>query len=320
VFKQVGGALGPLAKRIPDGEVGRPWLSAQRKKIAAMDCFEVGGVRRLHPFLPPNPLYRIKPGVDPEKIRFGDFGYFASAIASYKTFRELRAAGAIPAATRFQVSLPTPFAFAESFFVRESVRAVWPAFERRLFEEIAQIAAAIPHRDLAIQWDVAIEIVLVLEVPGATEQFPLEELAASIARGCDRVPAEAEVGVHLCYGDPGHKHVVEPADCALMVRLAHAIFAAARRPVSWIHMPVPRDRHDDAYFASLAQLRLPPDTELYLGLVHLTDGVEGARRRITAARKVVPRFGVATECGWGRRQPETIAGLLELHRAVASIP
>jgi hypothetical protein len=26
------------------------------------------------------------------------------------------------------------------------------------------------------------------------------------------VPAEVELGLHLCYGDPGHKHVVEPKD------------------------------------------------------------------------------------------------------------
>jgi hypothetical protein len=40
-------------------------------------------------------------------------------------------------------------------------------------------------------------------------------------------------------------------------------------------MPVPRDRSDDAYFASLDQLKLAPESRLYLGLVHYTDGVEG---------------------------------------------
>ena len=36
------------------------------------------------------------------------------------------------------------------------------------------------------------------------------------------------------------------------------------------------ERDDDAYFAPLADLQLPAETELYLGLVHRQDGAEGA--------------------------------------------
>jgi hypothetical protein len=82
-------------------------------------------------------------------------------------------------------------------------------------------------------------------------------------------------------------------------------------------MPVPRDRHDDPYFSPLSDLRLKSGTELYLGLIHLTDGIEGAKRRAAAAKRVMSDFGVATECGFGRRPPETIPELIRLHRAVA---
>src|SRR2546430_3323840 len=51
------------------------------------------------------------------------------------------------------------------------------------------------------------------------------------------------------------------------------------------HLPVPRDRTDPAYYAPLAALRLRPETELYLGLVHATDGVEGSARRMEVARR-----------------------------------
>ena len=54
-----------------------------------------------------------------------------------------------------------------------------------------------------------------------------------------------------------------------------------------------------------------------LGLVHYTDGIEGARRRITAAETVVKDFAIATECGLGRRASDTIPKLLRLHAAVA---
>jgi hypothetical protein len=50
----------------------------------------------------------------------------------------------------------------------------------------------------------------------------------------------------------------------------------------------------------------------------LTDGLDGARRRLAAAREVVTDFGVATECGFGRRPPETVLALLDLHRDVAA--
>ena len=84
-------------------------------------------------------------------------------------------------------------------------------------------------------------------------------------------------------------------------------------------MPVPRERSDDGYFAPLNEIRLRPETDLFLGLVHLTDGVDGARQRIGAATKYVTDFGVATECGFGRRPPETIQALLELHGDIARL-
>src|SRR6185437_15922178 len=124
---------------------------------------------------------------------------------------------------------------------------------------------------------------------------------------------------HFCYGDPGHKHIIEPKDTGLMVDFANQLRDAIKRPITWIHMPVPRDRSDDAYFTPLKGLRLGPETELYLGLIHLTDGVEGAKRRIAAAKRAAADFGIATECGFGRRPPETIPLLMELHRDVAAL-
>jgi len=37
--------------------------------------------------------------------------------------------------------------------------------------------------------------------------------------------------------------------------------------MDWMHMPTPRERSDDAYFAALKDLDLRPETRLYLGLV-----------------------------------------------------
>ena len=90
------------------------------------------------------------------------------------------------------------------------------------------------------------------------------------------------------------------------------------RRIDWFHMPVPSDRTDDAYFAPLEDLGLADTTDLYLGLVHHKDGEAGTRERIEAARGIVSKFGVSTECGLGRRPTETIPELLRVHAAVSA--
>ena len=172
-------------------------------------------------------LYKVKPG---ETVKFGPLGYAAAAINSYDDFKRARSDGQIPSGTRFQVSLPTPIAVVMTFTEPDAIQHIWPIYEKRLNEEVAEIAAAIPHRDLAIQWDIAAEICFVLENPEMVKVISMEVLVASIARASEHVPAEVELGLHLCYGDPGHKHVVEPKDTKLMVDFTNKLVAAIEHP------------------------------------------------------------------------------------------
>ena len=103
----------------------------------------------------------------------------------------------------------------------------------------------------------------------------------------------------------------------IVYEYANRLTENINRPIQLIHMPVPRDRSDDAYFAPLKALRLKSPTELCLGLVHHTDGVAGTRKRLAAAEKVVADFSIAAECGFGRRRSETIPELLRIHAEVA---
>ncbi|ETW97936.1 MAG: hypothetical protein ETSY2_43630 [Candidatus Entotheonella gemina] len=80
---------------------------------------------------------------------------------------------------------------------------------------------------------------------------------------------------------------------------------------------MPRECDDIAYFAPQRDLALRPETELILGLVHYTDGVEGTRRRIATAKPILSDFAIATECGFGRCPAETIPELLRIHAQVA---
>ncbi len=140
-----------------------------------------------------------------------------------------------------------------------------------------------------------------------------------IVRLSRAVPNNVELGLHFCYGDAQHRHFKEPDDTAIIVKLANATAAELARPITWIHLPVPRNRSDPEYLAPLADLNPSSPIELYLGLVHLTDSIEGARRRIKTARHTLTReFGIATECGFGRRPDTDVARLLELHGAIVN--
>ena len=328
VFETAGTALGDLARRIPDGETGirLGWIGCQAEAFQNATGLQAAG-ERVVPGALPFTLYGVKPGTAAAGVKFGPLGYATAAIQSYQDFRRLRAAGKVHSATRLQVSLPTPFAVAYSFSERSAFPTLWQIYERRILEEVDEIARAIPHRDLAIQWDICLEMVEYDTISDRSEAMrqlfgsglPHEDLLGAIARVADHVPADIELGLHFCYGDPGHKHVVEPKNTGPAVEMANRLSSAIRRPITWVHLPVPRGRDDDAYFAPLRGLKLNPGTELYLGLVHFTDGVEGARRRLAAAQRVVTDFGVATECGLGRRSPGTIPSLFALHREIAEL-
>ena len=75
-----------------------------------------------------------------------------------------------------------------------------------------------------------------------------EHTAVVVARLSEGVPELFRLGVHLCYGDPGHKHIIEPEDKGTLIRFANVIVARCPSRVNFVHMPVPHDRGDRAYF------------------------------------------------------------------------
>ena len=172
----------------------------------------------------------------------------------------------------------------------------------------------IPGDRLAIQWETVSEFALLEGLMESHIAGDLEdEITDRIARLVDEVPQDSEVGLHLCYGDSGHKHFCEPEDAGYLASISRGVLSKATRPLAWIHMPVPRERDDDAYFEPLSSLDMPGETRLYLGLVHQTGGEQGTARRIETAMRHVREFGIATECGLGRRQNDTIPALMAQH-------
>jgi hypothetical protein len=308
VFLTCARALGGHVKRLPDGETGprTNWIAWQRALLGANP-----GLRQLAS-AGPFPVFVLDPGHE-GPLAFGPLGYAKAARDSYAVFRRLRDDGRIPSGLRFQVSLPTPLAVVAQYIEASAQAAVEGPYGDRVLSETEEVLAAIPHADLALQWDVAVEFAVLEGLRRVYFKPVFEGVVERLRALRPIVPAEVEMGFHLCYGDSGGRHFKEPADTSLLVKIANAIVEETPRPIQWIHLPVPQGRDDSAYFAPLRYLRLPPETRLFLGLVHAHDGVEGTRRRLAMARRFVADFGVATECGFGRRPPETIPGLLRLH-------
>ncbi|MGH6990828.1 MAG: hypothetical protein ACREFD_14180 [Stellaceae bacterium] len=330
VFETTATILGDRVRRLPDGETGprKNWVGFQYAMMARHPQFEFAGppvdpdimanetADTVDGYHMPTQL-RPRPGVAPESIAFTSLGYADAARQSYRDFAALKRAGKIAATARMLVAFPTPMAPVAFFVEPPHIASVMPAYAKALIGEMIQIAAAIPHQELAVQWDVAAEFGvwegLFPPPPGDWKAMILGQLAEL----GDAVPKDVELGYHLCYGDRGHHHFIEPKDTANLVEVANGIIARVHRPVQWIHMPVPKNRDDTTYFLPLRDLKLPPGTELYLGLVHHADGIEGTRKRIAAASSVIKDFGVGAECGLGRRAPETIRDLLKFHREAA---
>ena len=320
--------LGDRLRRIPDGEVGERfhWIAFQPDRLA-----RTAGIERVGDTPIPLRMLDLRPvrladGVDAAELDLAPLGYADAALESWEVFERLQSEGTIAPGTRFQISLPTPLGVVGSFVQASDRPAFEPVYEAALAAELDRILAGIPHDRLAIQWDAALEFAMIegaaYAARGGQRYEWFDDVWAGtserLARQIDRVPLDVEVGVHLCYGDVAERHFVEPADTGNLVRFANLVTAAAR-PLTWLHLPVPIERDDDAYYAALEGLELPDETELYLGLVHREDGAEGAARRIEAAERHVAReFGVATECGFGRSPEGTTVPLFEAHRAVSS--
>src|SRR6478736_5190713 len=144
VFRIVAEHIGDRAKRIPDGEVGERfyWIQFQSFRLD-----ETPGLVRVGEELPYKirDIFDVRPfaldgTVAAADLQYPNLGYADAAIASYAEFAALRDAGVIGA-----------------FVVPDDRAGVEPSYEKALFAEVAKIADAIPHDDLAIQWDAAVE-------------------------------------------------------------------------------------------------------------------------------------------------------------------
>jgi hypothetical protein len=257
--------------------------------------------------------FKVKPGV--EAVRFGNpgyrLGYAKDAVNSYFVFKTLREKGVVPQGVRFQIAMPMvnsvvrPLTFPDP----ADLARIRPGYEEAIAAELDAILDAIPHADLAIQWDCAWEIAAVYDgIAGYPAESEIETHVAPIGRLSKKLPESVALGFHFCFGTFGGWPRFAPKDLGRAVDLVNAAVAATGRRVDWVHIPT-LDRTDDEFYAPLARLRVGA-ARVYLGLIHSMDSFEA---RLAVARKYLPDFGLAAYCGFGRVPPQEMPQVLDDH-------
>ena len=326
VFRTAGTLLGRRLKRVPDGEPGgrRLWISWQYPLLRANGYLKVDAQQnpqRGGMF----PTLCLGDGVAPAQIRFGELGYAREARASYQDFVAARQRGELPPAARFQISLPTPMAVIVPFCAVRDHDAIEPAYEAAMVGEVAAICRAIPHADLAIQWDVCIE--MVIWDGQIADRYPSHgtskpEMVARFKRLAAAVPADVETRLPSLLRR-SRRQAFRRADrrgqdggagerARIVRRASHRVpaHAGADRPQRRRLLQAVRGAQAPAGHRALSRP----------GARRRRDGRHRPARR-RARRHVVGGFGIATECGMARaRTPDLVARLLALHAAGSREP
>jgi hypothetical protein len=331
VMREISSRIPTGVRRMTDGETGERgyWILFQIRKFLAMPEFEsvaVGQAYESSPDAPQVPQLRLAEGASADTISWPNLGYADAYAKSFELFDRLQQDGTIAPGVRFQMQYPTPLASMAGTIVAEDLPTVAASYETALFGDLDDALARLPHDRCAVQWDVAVEFGLLEGAMGPGSAMPIEQVAPGLVRCVDRVPPDVPAGLHLCYGDYGHKHFKQPESLRMQVELLNAVVSGAQRVVNWASFTVPQDRGDADYFAPLRDLAAGPDTELYFALVPYhpesqADGTTAAQaRHIDAALgdlSAGPReWGICTECGMGRVAAGDVPKLLDLHREI----
>ena len=329
VFRTVSAAFGAKLKRIPDGETGErsDWITWLRPVFSENPAFELSGeIFRLHETAPPIRRYTLRPGYSVKDVRIDNLFYADIAAALLSDLQGAQGCREIPAGTRFQVDLVPAHSVIWLFLVDELHAPIDPIYNEALKHEIDKIAAAIPHRNWrsSSTWRrrcsracsasrSAATAARKAEMQETFQQYPDRSRQSGAGRHRAPVPSVLRRfqssprgradrhGRHGGFHQPDHRRH-QAADQPR----AHA---GAARPIGRRLLRSAR-----------VICRLRSETELCLGLVHYTDG---HRRDQAAARHgaqvCCTAFSIATECGFGRRKPETIPELLRIHAAAAEM-
>lgn len=213
VLRQCSAAQPNRLKRIPDGETGFRnfftfWQAA---------CFQASPelVTQFSANNQPIPHgeftdEQIEAGI--EKLKAAgplETNYDNVAIESYGVFKKLKDEGAIHQSTRFQVSIVTAPNVLTPFVQLPFQAKVEPIYKDALDRALHKVQDHIPHQDLAIEIDLAVDTAFyeghAIFKPwfGDGDQDKVKEYIVDyVVHMIGQVDKDVEVGLHNCYGEP----------------------------------------------------------------------------------------------------------------------
>lgn len=217
VFRQCLAALPGRLKRLPDGETGsRNYFTTFQAAVFSayppmLAKFKDNAPIPADTFTPE----QIDEGIAALEKTDLETGYDTHAIESYAVFKKLRDEGVIPSGIRLQVCIPPVSNVIVPFVQAPFHRRVEPIYEAALFRAIRKIQDAIPHEDLAIQLDLAVDTAFwqATDPESLRENSVLQWYAPwwegdvkkyvtdYIVRMISQVDEDVEVGLHNCYGE-----------------------------------------------------------------------------------------------------------------------
>lgn len=331
VMREIAARVPSGVRRIPDGETGdrQQWIAFQLQRFWKTPGLEQAGAQDAPAEgYEQMPKVRLAAGVDADDLAWPDLGYAAAYRESFATYRRLREEGVLSSVVRFQVQYPTPLASINVWVVDEDQDQIEASYERALFADLDRLLAELPHDEVAVQWDVAVEFGILEGGFAGTAGQTFEPIVQRLLRCVEQVPQDTPVGLHLCYGDYGHQHFAQPESLDLQVRVVNELEARASRPVNWYSFTVPQYQRDAAYFAPLRHLDVRPTAELYFALVpyHPAEqepGTTGDQVRLVDEHLPAGEgggfaWGICTECGMARAERDDIPQLLDLHREIVA--
>ncbi|GAB3969539.1 hypothetical protein GCM10029978_041030 [Actinoallomurus acanthiterrae] len=241
-------------------------------------------------------------------------------------FRALRAEDPALADVRLQVSLPNPLDLAIFVFEGRPWRSLryLPVFAQATVDEVTALT---PEVGQDVVWHLETPSVLVgmdmaKRLPGG-RSLAARLLARQVAGLLARLPADAEVILHLCYGNLGNTELLAPRNLGPAVQYLNLLAARLRRrgrPLPPVHLPAayganPAPRTEEFY---RPLRRLDREWRIIAGIAAATDpggGVESLGLLEAAADREA--YAVATACGLGRHTVEQAEKAVEAMAAAA---
>ncbi len=308
--------LGPFLKSLPDGETGerRNWVIPVIEGLRGHPSLELTKQGDWSDY-DKIPRMRVKKG----STLYGaslDFGHVDAVRASFPDFQQAIAAAGRPGLA-FQEGVPGAFDVAMFALGPRAALRNRRAFTEATLAEIRSVAA-ITGANTIFQIEVPAELVLLAKAPGPARK-PLAKVLARNITGLAAASAEGtRFAVHLCLGDMNNRALATMSDVDPLVvltneivrgwptgrtlELVHAPFAAANTPATT----------DRAFYAPLADLRLPGSVRFAAGFAHEAQPLADQKSiRSTIDDHLGREVEIAAACGLGRRTPQGGRAVLE---------